>query len=296
MTSRLEINETLVHELIASQFPQWKDLVIKPVARSGWDNKTFHLGNSMTVRMPTALEYASQVEKEQKWLPKLAPLLTVKIPEPLAMGAPGTNYPFNWSIYSWLEGETPSIKNNSEFCTLAYDLACFLRELESIDAAGGPVAGTHSFYRGGLLCHYDSQMREAIELLKHKIDTKIATEIWETALSTSWNGSPVWVHGDISRGNLLVTSGKLSGVIDFGQLSIGDPACDLAIAWTLFEGNSRKVFRAQLPFDSGTWARGRAWALWKAMISASGQANTNSYEAEQCLYIIEEVLLDQSKH
>lgn len=224
------IDDTLVRRLVTTQFPQWKDLPIRPVRHSGWDNRTFHLGEHMLVRMPSAEDYALQVEKEQRWLPKLASKLPLPIPVPLGLGAPTNDYPWKWSIYSWLPGETASpsrITNLSDFAT---DLAHFLTALQHIDATNGPPPGPHSFYRGAPLITYNNETRQAIAALEGKIDTNAATEIWEKAIATRWTHSSVWVHGDISIGNLLVQIGRLSAVIDFGQLTVGDPACDLAIA------------------------------------------------------------------
>jgi len=277
-----KIDGALLRSLISAQFPEWKNLLVKPHLHGGWDNRTFHLGDQMLVRMPSSTDYALQVEKEQKWLPILAPLLPLPIPEPLAIGEPGNGYPFRWSIYRWLHGDTASSVHIVDLCEFATSLAQFLTALEQIDPTGGPLAGQHSFYRGGSLKNYDAETRQAIAALKDKIDADAVTEVWEFALESTWNRSPVWVHGDISVGNLLVQEGKLSGVIDFGQLTIGDPACDLAIAWTLFKGESREVFRETLTLDQEAWTRGKAWALWKALIIASGLTSTNTIEGEQC--------------
>jgi aminoglycoside phosphotransferase (APT) family kinase protein len=286
----LIINTALVHRLVDGQFPQWKDLPIRPVALSGWDNRTFHLGETMLVRMPSAAHYASQVEKEHRWLPKLAPWLPLQIPVPLAIGEPAEGYPWKWSIYRWLEGESAASAHIDDLSAFATSLAQFLIALHRIDTKGGPPPGPHSFYRGGDLKHYDEETRKAIALLKGKIDAEAATEVWESALATNWEGSPVWVHGDMSAGNLLVQNGKLSGVIDFGQLAVGDPACDLAIAWTFFHDKSRDLFRALLPLDEGTWARGRAWTLWKALVVAAGFTDPNNAESKRCWQIIERIL------
>ncbi|MGX6640737.1 aminoglycoside phosphotransferase family protein [Legionella pneumophila] len=287
------IDEKLVCRLIASQFPHYSNLPVKPVAVGGWDNRTFHLGKDMLVRLPSAEQYELQVEKEQQWLPQLASLLPVLIPPPLAKGMPGEGYPWKWSIYRWLEGETIVSANLSNLNEIAKDLATFLTAFHQIDSSGGPKPGMHSFYRGGDLKIYDPETRQAIDYLKGKIDTDHATEIWETALNTSWQGTPVWVHGDISAGNLLVKNGKLCAVIDFGQLSVGDPACDLAITWTLFAGDSRKIFREMLALDKGTWFRGQAWALWKALIVAAGIVNTNAMEVQKSCRIINELFLTE---
>ncbi len=288
MKKQLTIDITLVQKLITNQFPEWKDLSIWPVTRGGWDNRVFHLGEKMLVRMPSAAEYAIQVEKEHYWLPKLAPLLPLPIPKPLALGKPAEGYPWKWSIYLWLEGEAGGPLADLKSC--ASSLAEFLLALQRIDPTGGPAPGPHSFYRGGSLATYDAETRKAIAALKSKLDVDAAIRIWETALATSWHGPPVWVHGDISAGNLLIKNGKLCAVIDFGQLTVGDPACDLAIAWTLFKGASRKVFHTALPFDAKVWARARAWALWKALITAAGFTNPNNSESTRCWQIINEVL------
>lgn len=284
------INTSLVQRLVAAQFPQWKDLPIRPVALSGWDNRTFHLGEHMLVRMPSRVEYASQVEKEHRWLPKLAPLLPLPIPVPLAMGEPGEGYPWKWSIYRWLEGEPASSGRIADLSAFASSLAHFLAAFQGIDSTGGPAPGPHSFYRGGSLKNYNDETRRAIEALKGKIDAGAASAVWDEALSTAWHGKGVWVHGDMSAGNLLVQNGKLSAVIDFGQLTVGDPACDLAIAWTLFQGKSREVFRGMLPLDAGTWARARGWTLWKALVVAAGFTDPNNAESRQCWRIIDHVL------
>ncbi len=290
MDNQLIIDAALAHGLVASQFPKWKDLPIQSVALSGWDNRTFHLGDEMLIRMPSSAEYAAQVEKEQHWLPKLSSLLPLPIPVPLAIGKPGEGYPWKWSIYCWIEGETAVSSHIENLSDFASDLAQFLKALESIDSTGGPMPGLHSFYRGGPLKTYDAEVRRAIAILKDKIDVEDVTKVWEDALGTTWEGKPVWVHGDIAPGNLLVQNGKLSAVIDFGQLTVGDPACDLAIAWTFFQGDSRKIFQKMLPLDARTWARGRGWALWKALIVAAGLTNTIAAEAGACWRIIDEVL------
>ncbi len=288
----IQVDVALARRLVAAQFPQWQHLWIKPVTSSGWDNRSFHLGDHMLIRMPSAAEYAVQVEKEQQWLPRLAPLLPLSMPEPLAMGNPGDSYPWKWSIYRWLEGDSATVGPLEDLNGFANSLAQFLAALQQIDAKDGPVAGPHSFYRGGSLKVYDLQVRKAVSVLKDRIDRNAVLEVWDEAVTTSWCKSPVWVHGDISSGNLLVRKGILSSVIDFGQLSVGDPACDLAIAWTLLKGESREAFQKTLILDSGTWARGRAWALWKALITVAGFTNPQNFEAVHSWPIMEEILKD----
>ena len=288
----VNIDVSLVRRLIAAQFPQWADLPIKPVEASGIDNRTFHLGEDMTVRLPSGPWYALQVEKEQRWLPKLAPLLPLPIPTPLAMGVPADGYPWHWSVYRWIEGETASSERIADLRQFATELAQFLVALQRIDATGGPPPGRHNFFRGGPLTVYDAETRQAIAALDDKIDTDAASEVWEVALKATWHGPPVWFHGDVAGGNLLVKEGRLSAVIDFGISGVGDPSCDLAIAWTFFGGESRDAFRAALQLDDATWARGRGWALWKALITLAEHIDTNPLEAGRGRRVIDEVLAD----
>ncbi|ESW81215.1 aminoglycoside phosphotransferase [Mesorhizobium sp. LSJC285A00] len=285
------IHTDLVRRLIAAQFPQWRHLPVRPVAFGGWDNRTFHLGNDMTVRLPSAAPYALQVEKEHRWLPRLAPLLPLPIPVPLAMGEPGEDYPWQWSVYRWIDGETAKTAEIADRRQFAVDLAKFLIALRRIDPAGGPPAGQHNFFRGGSLSVYDNQTREALQALEGQIDTQAATAVWYAALAATWQGSPVWFHGDVAWGNLLVQNGRLSAVIDFGTSGIGDPSCDLAIAWTFFQGESREAFRAAIDVDEATWARGRGWTLWKALITVAGH-DANQAEAERSRRVIDDVLAD----
>jgi aminoglycoside phosphotransferase (APT) family kinase protein len=286
------ITVALVERLITAQFPHWADLPITPAVPQGWDNRTFRLGTNMSVRLPSAQRYILQVEKEHRYLPRLAPLLPLPIPVPVAKGRPGDGYPFPWSVYRWLDGDTASrerINNLSEFAT---DLAHFLAALQRIDSSAGPPPGLHNFYRGGPLTVYDGETRRTIAALGVAIDAEAATSVWDAALAASWHGAPVWLHGDVAVGNLLVQDGQLSAVIDFGGVAVGDPACDTVIAWTLFDGASREAFRSALPVDAATWARGRGWALWKALITLAGYITTDPAKAGEARRIIDEVLAD----
>ena len=291
-TNKVHIDISLVRQLVATQFPQWANLEIKPVECGGWDNRTFHLGDTMTVRLPSSNEYAPQVEKEHRWLPALAPLLPLPIPVPLAMGKPTKDYPFHWSIYQWINGDTASTKNIPDMNQFAVFLAQFIIALQKIDSTNGPISST----RGCPLTTYDAETRQAIMILKNTIDTDTVTALWNTAIASTWNKPPVWVHGDIAPTNLLVNKGKLSAVIDFGSMCIGDPACDLAIAWTFFKKESRAIFRTTLALDDATWERGRGWALWKALIICAQLPGTNPLEIERSKLIIDEILTDYKKN
>jgi aminoglycoside phosphotransferase (APT) family kinase protein len=266
-----DITPAVAARLVASQFPQWAGLAVRPVKLNGWDNTTFRLGDELSIRLPSHDRYVPQVEKEQRWLPTLARQLPLPIPEPVAMGEPGDGFPRPWSIYRWIAGDTARVERITSLTVFAADLAGFLTALYAIDASGGPPAGPHSFFRGGPLDTYDSQSREAIHLLESELDADAATEVWEAALASRWDRPPVWVHGDVSASNLLVTEGALRAVIDFGCAAVGDPACDLVMAWTFFADESSDVFRDGLRLDDATWARGRGWALWKALITLTDE-------------------------
>jgi aminoglycoside phosphotransferase (APT) family kinase protein len=294
--TKANINGELVSRLIAAQFPQWAHLPIRPVEVDGWDNTTFRLGEDMSVRLPSAGRYAAQVEKEHRWLPRLAPHLPLPIPVPLAMGAPAAGYPWHWSVYRWLDGEHATVERIADLRQFATMLADFLAALYRIDPAGGPPPGPHNFYRGGPLTVYDAETRNAIAALAGTIDTDAATEVWEAALRAPWHGTPVWVHGDVAAGNLLVKAGRLHAVIDFGSSGVGDPACDTVIAWTLLFGESRAAFRAALPVDDATWARGRGWALWKALITLAEHSDTDPAKAGEARRVMNEVLADFAAH
>ena len=291
----VHIDAALVRRLVAAQFPRWADLPVEPVEFGGWDNRTFHLGARMTVRLPSAAAYALQVEKEHRWLPKLAPHLPLPIPTPLAKGAPADGYPWPWSVYRWLEGETATTGRIADLHQFATALAQFLTALRRVDPAGGPPPGRHNFFRGGPLTVYDAETRQALTALDGRIDTDAAGAVWEAALGATWRGTPVWFHGDVAAGNLLLEDGRLGAVIDFGTSGVGDPACDLAIAWTLLEEESRDAFRAALRLDDATWARGRGWTLWKGLITLAEHTNANTPEAEDARRVIDKVLADHER-
>jgi aminoglycoside phosphotransferase (APT) family kinase protein len=286
------IDTTLVRRLLTAQFPQWADLPITPAVPQGWDNRTFRLGAELSVRLPSAAGYTPQVEKEHRWLPVLAPQLPLPIPVPLALGRPGEGFPWPWSVYRWLDGAPASTARIGDLVAFAAALAAFLAALQRIDAAGGPLAGPHSFFRGGSLMTYDDETRRTIVAVREFIDAPAATALWQAALAAPWSGPPVWFHGDVAVNNLLVREGRLSAVIDFGCCGVGDPACDTVIAWTLFRGPSRAAFRAGLPLDAATWQRGRGWALWKALLIFNQARAGDGAQAAEARRVINDLLAD----
>lgn len=261
------IHTEQVKAMIQEQFPQYASLVIQPVVQSGHDNHTFHLGESMSIRLPSGEAYVAQVEKEIQWLPKLKPYLPLPISEVIAKGEPCQLYPFPWTINRYLPGVPLSYDNLRSQSELAIDLASFLHELQQIDTTNAPVAGAHNFYRGGPLQVYDQESKKALMRLEKELPTAVLKDIWEKSLQSDWAKQPVWIHGDIAPGNLLMEYGKLAAVIDFGIMGIGDPACDYAMAWTFFDSEARSIFLKEAQLNQATIARAKGWALWKALIT-----------------------------
>jgi aminoglycoside phosphotransferase (APT) family kinase protein len=289
------IDEQLARTLIDEQFPQWADLPIRRVALDGVDNRTFRLGDALSVRMPSGPWYALQVEKEQRWLPELAPQLPLPIPTPVAQGAPGAGYPYAWSVYRWVDGRVATAPAIADLTAFATRLAEFLVALRRADATGGPEPGEHNFFRGGPLTTYAEETYEAVAKLGAEVDGDAALRVWEDAVAATWTGAPVWFHGDVATGNLLLRDGRLAAVIDFGTSGVGDPSCDVVIAWTLFSDASRDAFRRTLGADAGTWSRGRGWAIWKALISLAGQLEEDdAVGAAVNRRVIEQVLADHA--
>ncbi|WP_374009864.1 aminoglycoside phosphotransferase family protein [Leifsonia sp. LS-T14] len=264
---RPRIDAALVRRLIDAQFPEWRELPIHPVQHDGWDNRTFRLGDELSVRLPSAAGYVEQVAKEHTWLPRLAPLLPLPIPQPVAQGSPGQGFPFPWSVYRWLPGRPVVLLGDvSRDAALAEAIGRFLVALRAAPAEGAPGPGTHNFFRGAPPDVYGEEALAAFPVLGADADR--ARALWAEATASRWEGPPVWFQGDVAPGNLLVDdSGALSAVIDFGTSGVGDPACDLVPAWTMFEGAARDAFRRTVGLDDATWSRARGWALWKAAIT-----------------------------
>lgn len=286
----LDVDPSLVARLVAAQFPQWAHLPLEPVFPGGTDNIIYRLGGDMAVRLPRTPRATGEVDEDLRRLPTLAPLLPLGIPVPLARGMPAEGYPWEWGIYRWLEGESATIERIADPRRAATDLARFLAALQRLDTAGGRP-GTS---RGVPLRKRDRDTREAIAALDGEVDAEAATAAWEAALRVpEWQRAPVWIHGDLIPGNILVDGGRLSAVIDFSALCVGDPACDVMVAWTLLSAEARDVFRAALEVDDATWARGRGWALSWALIALPYYLDTNPVMVRDARRTIAEVLADR---
>jgi aminoglycoside phosphotransferase (APT) family kinase protein len=286
-------NVALVRRLLAGQFPQWADLPIDLVASYGTDHYIYRLGDRLAARLPRIKGATTQAALEAEWLPKMAPHLPLAIPVQLAIGHPAEGYPFGWSVYEWLPGENAN-GTIVDLDQAAVDLAAFVSALRKVDTSGAHPRPPHR--RGGPLAEGDEQVRQSISQLGDRIDGDATLSSWEESLSTpAWDGAEVWVHGDLLPGNLLVVDGRLSAVIDFGGLNVGDPACDLQPAWNVFAGDSRKRFRAELEVDDASWARGRGWALYQAVSALPYYWDTNPGMIRQASHALTQVLADSGE-
>ncbi len=282
----------LVRRLLAAQFPQWADLPITPVPSAGTDNAIYRLGEDKAVRLPRIHWATGQIAKERTWLPRLAPHLPLELPVQLAVGTPGAGYPYEWAVYRWLAGESVADAPIANLDEIAIALAHFIIALQRIDPDGGPAAVEHGL-RGAPLHLRDAGTRAAITAMGAMIDADAALRVWEEALrAPEWDRPPVWFHGDLLPGNLLATDGRLSAVIDWSGMGVGDPACDLMCAWALFSGSSRRIFRDTLALDDATWVRARGQALSQAVIFIPYYLHTNPVGVARAQRMLREVLAD----
>jgi aminoglycoside phosphotransferase (APT) family kinase protein len=282
----LELDAELVRGLLAEQFPQWAGLTIERVPSSGTDNALFRVGDELVARLPRVGGAVRGLEKELRWLPDLAPQLPFGVPLPLAQGAPAERYPWTWAVYPWLEGGNPAPGGADD---AVEDLAAFVRALHRLDLPGGPPG------RRSSLAREDDAVRAGLANLQGTIDVVAATAAWDEALGApEWPDAPVWTHGDLLPGNVLLRDGRLAGVIDWGVLGVGDPACDMLAAWSLLSARARDRFREALGVDEATWARGRGWALTVGAVGIPYYRDTNPPFAAMGMHVVEEVLADRA--
>jgi aminoglycoside phosphotransferase (APT) family kinase protein len=266
----VQVDVSLVRRLVAAQFPQWASLPVEPVESAGWDNTIFRLGCHLAVRLPRRRVSAEHVSNEHQWLPVLAPQLPLPVPMPLGRGMPGEEYPWQWTVCRWLTGELAALTPVADMARAATSLARFIAALQAIDPACGSV---HEF-RGLFLAAHADNTEAAATVLQDRVDISSVLRVWEAVLAApAWTGQPVWMHGDLHPANLLVERCELTGVIDFGLLGVGDPACDLTVAWTYLPADAREVFRGVLAVDDATWSRGRGWALQFGLRAAAYSAD-----------------------
>ncbi|MER7756285.1 aminoglycoside phosphotransferase family protein [Kitasatospora sp. NPDC097643] len=284
----MEIGAGLVRRLLAGRFPEWAGLSLQRVEPGGSDHVIFRLGEELSVRLPRGDWAAGQAAKEYTWLPRLAPELPLAIPVPVAVGEPAAGYPWHWSVARWLDGAVPAadppnglaapsgLDALADLDDAARQLAGFLTALQGIPPEESLAPGEHNGFLGAPLAERDAGTRADIDAVKGEFDAGALTALWDAALAApGWDKPPVWFHGDLHTGNLLARDGRLSAVIDFGGLGVGDPACDLVIAWTLLTADTRRTFRAALGVDDATWLRGRGWALTTGLNAHATYAATS---------------------
>lgn len=286
----IDTDVSLVRRLLSGQFPQWASLPIRLIESYGTDHDIYRVGDDVVVRLPRIGWATQQAAKEAKWLPRLAPHLPLDVPVLLAIGHPAEGYPYDWSVCEWLPGENADARID-DLQQAAVDLAAFVTALRGIDTAGAHPRPPRS--RGAPLAELDESVRRSIAQLGDRIDGPTTLHLWEESLAAPiWSGPAVWVHGDLLPGNLLVVDGRLSAVIDFGGLNVGDPACDLQPVWNVFSGSSRRRYLAELRADEASRLRGRGWTIYQAVSGLGYYWDTNPGMVRQTSHALEQVLAD----
>ena len=282
---------SLVRQLVDTQFPQWKDLPLTLVeSRRGMNSAICRLGQDMVVRLPRLKDIADTVDKEHWWLSKFASFLPLTIPVPIVKGLPTEDYPWHWSVFPWIHGEPDAATDYYQVATM---LGQFIAALQRIDTTGELLGDVRKEHRS-LELVADESVRAAIHSLQDVLDTTAVTTVWEDALQTPvWSGStPVWQHGDLHSRNLLFEQGKLTAVIDFNSLGLGDPAIDLVVSWHLLPSEMRNVFRAAVSVGDETWVRARSHVLSFALMALAYHLNRNTLIADQARQTINDILYD----
>ena len=255
----------VVGALLAEQCPQWAGLPLTR-AGAGTDNTMYRLGGDLLVRLPRTEDNAAALAKEREWLPRLAPLLGHRIPEPVYAGAPAGAFPLPWSVYRWIDGEEVRTDAALDWAAFGADLAGFVRALHGVDLMGATRSGELSWYRGGSLRDCETWAADYFAECEgggyEDIDLGALRGLWrEGADLPDPSGPHVWLHGDLKITNLLVADGRLHAVIDFGCLSVGFPDAEHAAVWDL-PPVAREAYRDALGIDDATWTRARAWAVF----------------------------------
>jgi aminoglycoside phosphotransferase (APT) family kinase protein len=285
----VDIDVDLVRALVTGQFPDLADQPIVEVRSTGTVNAIYRIGDQLYARLPRVAHWVADLDREWLWLPKLAPRLSLRVPEPVAQARPAGPYPFPWAIYRWLEGDPYADGLVDDEIRAAEDLAGFVVELRGIDPVGAPRGGRRP------LRELDRDTRRVIEAARGAIDADAALAAWQRCLQApAWDGTPVWIHGDLLRPNVLVSAGRISAVIDFGGAGVGDPASDVIAAWSVFGPAGRAAFRAALDVDDGTWLRAQGIALHQAVMIIPYYPESNPGFVALAQRTLGEILADQS--
>jgi aminoglycoside phosphotransferase (APT) family kinase protein len=291
-TPRMHKDEVLVDDdtvraLLRDQFPHWADKRLARIVDSGTDNAIYRLGDDLGVRLPRIQWAEAQIEKECRWLPQLAPDLPNAVPVPLAEGRPGSGYPFPWLVYPWLPGTSLDRAAVDSWDVMAGDVAEFILALEQLPTEDGPLPTR----RGTPMAQFDEAVQWGISQLNGTIDVDRARRVWRSALEAGeWSEDPVWVHGDLLPGNILIDRGRLSGIIDWSGAGVGDPACEAMLAWSLPSG-ARRIYRRALGFDDATWARARGWVVEQTVFYIPYYAKSLPLAVDQAMRRLSNALL-----
>ena len=280
----IPMDHARLRSLLEAQFPQWADLPIRELDERGTDHTLFRIGDAMVARMPIrpyagAAAVDQQAVREARSLPLLAPHVPLEMPIPLGLGRPTADYPWHWSVVSWIPGERAPARNIDPI-PCALHLVDFIKSLHSIDATDGPRAGASTGYRGTSLKPGAQRIRDAIERASQRHDLSRVRVAWEECVEAEeWDGPGVWFHGDLA-GNLIARGRRVVGVID-SPYGVGDPACDLTPGWILFDGEARERFFDGVGLGEAAKKRARGWLLGPACIGLTYFRDVPAFLANQ---------------
>lgn len=287
-----ELDVESVRKLLREQFPHWADLALAPFKSSGTDHLLFRLGSEKVVRFPANAEAAQNIPMHAQWMPRFA-ALPLQTPQILGTARPDSSAPFAWTVLNWIDGVDAATASISDWPLTVEILGRFVRELRLVDTSGGLVCGQHNAWRGSPLSALDRRTRAAIDAVSDTYDRRAMLAVWSVALSApEWCGGPLWVHGDIHAANMIVRDGQIVGIIDFGLMALGDPACDLAVGWSFIPTEFREPFFDATQVDQTTRQRGKGWGLYIGVIAYSHYRDKNPVLARIAANAIEAVLAD----
>jgi aminoglycoside phosphotransferase (APT) family kinase protein len=284
----LDLDAGLVARLLDEQLPHLAGRPVTAFSSTGTENAIFRIGDDLYARLPRLEAWAAALAREARWLPQLAPRLSLQVPEIVAFGRPGCAYPLPWAVYRWIEGRPYADDTVGDEVQAARALARFVHQLRDGDVDDEvPAAGRRP------LSEVDGMTRESIAAAGDLLDRPAVTAAWERALEAPlWDGRRTWIHGDLLRPNLLVREGRLAGVLDFGSTGAGDPAMDVIPAWAVFGPEGRGAYREALAVDDADWERARGVALTQAIMIVPYYVETNPAFVTLAQRTIEQILLD----
>ena len=282
------VDARLARRLLRAQHPDLAGLPLRRIG-TGWDNVVFRLGSDLCVRMPRRELGAQLIATEARWLPSLATGLPLQVPTPLRTGEPGEGYPWHWTVCTYVPGRPLGAQSLRGDVGLraAEDLARFLTALHLPAPAGAPA----NPYRGVPLGQRDDSVAPALAECEDMVRPRLEQVWWRAVAAPGFAGRPSWLHGDLHSLNVLVDRGRVTGVIDFGDMCAGDPATDVSVAWLVLDRDARALFRRRAAVDHATWQRARGWALFFGLMFAqhSVDAPVNASIGRR---VLQQVLVD----